>query len=180
MIQVIEAPRLTLHPFSAGDADEAYRCITPSLTRYMGWEPAANPDEFAKIWQTWIRNFTDSTELVFTIREKRNSRFLGLVGVHELQTSTPELGIWIREDRHGNGFGREAVACLYVWASANFDRLSYVYPVAEDNHPSRRIAESLGGVVTDTRTSPKYRAVLYSIPRHEPGVLLETLIQSNP
>lgn len=179
MTHVIEAPRLKLHLFSAHDADEAYRCITPSLTRYMGWEPAANPDEFAKIRQSWMRNFADPTELVFTIREKKSGLFLGLTGLHDLQTSTPELGIWIREDRHGNGFGREAVACLYAWASANFDCLSFVYPVAEDNHPSRRIAESLGGIVTDTRTTPKYRSVLYSIRRHEPGVLLDTLVQTD-
>jgi RimJ/RimL family protein N-acetyltransferase len=170
MINVIEAPRLLLQPFSPADADEAYRCITPSLTRYMAWEPPANPDEFAKIWQAWIQSCADKTELVFTVREKQNGHFLGLVGLHHLQTSAPELGIWIREDRHGNRFGQEAMACLYVWASANFHHSSFIYPVAEANHPSRRIAESLGGVVTDSRATPKYRSVLYCIRRHDPGL----------
>ncbi len=180
MIDVLLAPRLTLHLFSASDADEAYSCITPSLTRYMRWEPAANPDEFAKIWQTWIQNFADKKELVFTIREKKTNLFLGLVGLHDLRTSTPELGIWIREDCHSKGFGREAVTCLYAWASATFDYSRFVYPVAEDNHPSRRIAESLGGVVADIRSTPKYRSVLYYIPRHDSGMPLEILHSPNP
>jgi RimJ/RimL family protein N-acetyltransferase len=180
MNDVLRSPRLLLQPFSSADADEAYQCITPSLTRYMAWEPPASPEEFAKIWQAWIQSYTETTELIFTVREKRNSHFLGLAGLHHLQTSAPELGIWIREDRHGNGFGREAVACLYVWASANFDRSSFIYPVAEDNHPSRRIAESLGGVVTDNRATPKFRSVLYSIRRHDPAVRIDTFAQNNP
>ncbi|MDR5758759.1 GNAT family N-acetyltransferase [Caballeronia sp. LZ035] len=167
---MIESPRLLLTPFSPANADEAYQCITPSLTRYMAWEPPENQDEFAKVWQRWIHARTNETDLVFAVREKKGSRFLGIVGLHDLQTLVPELGIWIREDCHGNGFGREAMTCLYVWVSANYDHSSFSYPVAEQNHASRRIAESLGGVVTDTCATPKYRSVLYSIQRHDPEV----------
>lgn len=170
MINIIKAPRLHLQPFSPTDADEAYHCITPSLTRYMAWEPPACPDEFAKIWQTWMQSHANKTEMVFTVREKQNNHFLGLVGLHHLQTSTPELGIWIREDRHGKGFGREAVTYLYIWASANFNCSSFIYPVAEDNYPSRRIAESLGGVVKGNHATPKYRSILYCIQRHNSSV----------
>lgn len=168
MINVIESPRLLLQPFSPADADEAYQCITPSLMRYMVCEPPANPDVFAESWRAWIQSCADGTELIFTVRERPNNRFLGLVGLHRVQTSAPELGIWIREDCHGNGFGREAMACLYGWASMNFAHPNFIYPVAEDNHPSRRIAESLGGVITESRTTPKYRYVVYSIRRHDP------------
>ncbi len=31
--------RLTLKPFTVNDADETYNCITPTLTRYMAWDP---------------------------------------------------------------------------------------------------------------------------------------------
>ncbi|MDR5835821.1 GNAT family N-acetyltransferase [Caballeronia sp. LZ034LL] len=161
---------MLLQPFSLADADEAYQCITPSLTRYMAWEPPESPDEFAKVWEAWIHAYANETDLVFAVREKHDRRFLGIVGLHDLQTSVPELGIWIREDCHGNGFGQEAMTCLYVWASAKFDRSSFSYPVAEDNHASRRIAESLGGVVADRRQTPKYRSVLYCIRRHDPEV----------
>lgn len=178
MPNVIESPRLRLQPFSPADADEAYPCITPSLTRYMAFDPPANPDVFAEVWRAWIRSCAEGTEVIFTIREKPTNRFLGLVGLHRVQTSAPELGIWIREDCHGNGFGQEAIARLYVWASAIFAHANFIYPVAEDNHPSRRIAESLGGEIVDSRAMPKYRYVVYSIRRHDPDVEIDVLSQS--
>ena len=72
------------------------------------------------------------------------------------------------------------MACLYLWTSTNFDRSSFIYPVAEDNHPSRRITESLGGVVTVNRVTPKYRSVLYCIRRHDSSVQIETFSPKNP
>jgi len=45
----IESKRLSLAPFSANDADAAYSCITPSLTRYMSWDPPADRDSFDRI-----------------------------------------------------------------------------------------------------------------------------------
>ncbi len=35
----LSTQRLTLKPFTANDADETYNCITPTLTRYMAWDP---------------------------------------------------------------------------------------------------------------------------------------------
>ncbi len=33
-----------------------------------------------------------------------------------MQTSNSELGIWIREDYHYHGYGREAVTAVAKWA----------------------------------------------------------------
>jgi hypothetical protein len=41
---------------------------------------------------------------------------------------------------------------------------SFTYPVAEQNYSSRRIAESLGGVIVDRRETTKYMSVIYQIP----------------
>jgi hypothetical protein len=38
-----------------------------------------------------------------------------------------------------------------------------IYATAIQNVPSRRIAESLGGEIIGTRTSPKYDSVVYKI-----------------
>jgi RimJ/RimL family protein N-acetyltransferase len=89
-----------------------------------------------------------------------------LTGLHRVRTESPELGIWIREDRHRNGFGREAVTLVADWATRTIGCASFTYPVAEENRPSRRIAESLGGVIVESRVTPKYKSVVYRIPRH--------------
>ncbi|MEQ5842003.1 GNAT family N-acetyltransferase [Paraburkholderia acidicola] len=160
----IESLRLSIRPFSAADADPAFQCITPSLTRFMAWDPPANREEFDRVWQAWLQSIDEGTEVVFAIRHRDDGGFLGLVGLHCLRDVSPELGVWIREDRHKEAFGREAVTLVAQWASRTLRTASFVYPVAEDNYPSRRIAESIGGVVVESRETPKYKSVVYAIP----------------
>jgi len=62
------------------------------------------------------------------------------------------------------GFGCEAVQAIVQWASQRLVAKTFIYPVATDNHASRRIAEALGGIIFETRTSAKYDSVVYQIP----------------
>lgn len=162
---LIESPRLLIKPFSANDADATFSCITPSLTRHMAWEPPASRHEFDGIWRSWIPSIEDGSDYTFTVRQRADGSFLGLAGLHHVRAESPELGIWIREDRHGHGFGREAVTLIAHWATRTIGCESLAYPVAEENSPSRRIAESLGGVVVESRVTPKYTCVVYRIHR---------------
>lgn len=159
----ISTHRLNLKPFTANDADETYSCITPTLTRYLAWYPQPK-HEFDQTWSKWLKNFAVGTEIIFVIREASSQVFIGLVGLHRMQTSNPELGIWIREDYHHHGYGREAVTAVAKWAIDFVKPELFVYPVAEENHPSRKIAESLGGKVVSKFTGPKYEVVIYEIP----------------
>jgi RimJ/RimL family protein N-acetyltransferase len=161
----IESTRLLIKPFSANDADATFSCITPSLTRCMAWEPPASRHDFDGVWRSWIPSINDGSDYVFAIRQRADGSFLGLTGLHRVRTESPELGIWIREDRHRNGFGREAVTLVAHWATRTIGCASFTYPVAEQNRASRRIAESLGGVIVDSRATPKYISVVYRIPR---------------
>ncbi|MFM0179451.1 GNAT family N-acetyltransferase [Paraburkholderia aspalathi] len=160
----IESTRLLIKPFSANDADATFSCITTWLTRYMAWEPPASRHDFDGVWRSWISSIDDGSDYVFAIRQRADGSFLGLAGLHRVRTGSPELGIWIREDRHRNGFGREAVTLIAQWATRTTGCASFTYPVAEENRPSRRIAESLGGVIVESRMTPKYKSVVYRIP----------------
>jgi RimJ/RimL family protein N-acetyltransferase len=161
----IESNRLSIKPFSASDADATFPCITPSLTRFMSWEPPANRDDFDRVWRSWLPAIDDGSDFVFAIRQLDDGSFLGLAGLHHVRNESPELGIWIREDHHRKGFGREAVGLIAQWATRAIGAESFTYPVAEENHPSRRIAESLGGVIIERRVTPKYSSVIYRIPK---------------
>lgn len=117
---VITSGRLALRPFSGADADEAFACITPTLTRYLSFEPAATPADFEAVWRGWLADIATGTHFNFTLRERAGGAFLGLLGLHNARTAEPELGLWIREDAHGRGYGREAVRALAEWASGHF------------------------------------------------------------
>lgn len=160
----IRSARLVLSPFRGDDADEVFPCITPTLARFMEWEPAPSPAAFAAVWREWLPAMERGSDLIFTIRRAEDGLFVGLGGLHHTDTPAPEPGIWIREDCHGHGYGMEAVTAMVEWALAHLSPLHLIYPVAEQNWPSRRIAEALGGVVVGRSSSPKYERVIYRIP----------------
>jgi RimJ/RimL family protein N-acetyltransferase len=162
---VIESARLNLRTFTPRDADEVFACITPAITRFMSWEPPASPAAFAKIWRSWLSSIRDETEHYFVVRFAPGDRCLGIVALHALKTDNPELGIWLRVDSHGRGFGGEAIRAVAAWASEELQPSCFEYPAAEESIASRRIAESLGGSIAEYRSNPKYNSVVYRIPR---------------
>jgi RimJ/RimL family protein N-acetyltransferase len=86
--------------------------------------------------------------LHMVIVHKNTQEFLGGCGISNLTSTTPELGIWIKKAAHGNAYGREAVHGLKQWADTHLVYEYLIYPVDRKNIPSRKIAESLGGVIT--------------------------------
>ena len=121
-----------------------------------------------KCRRKWLTSIADGVDFTFAIREHVSKQFFGIVGLHCVSTARPELGIWIREERHGQAYGREAVTAVATWGTRTFRPRGYLYPVAEANQASQRIAESLGGVVIDERQTPKFRALVYWIPGANP------------
>ncbi|RWF48361.1 MAG: N-acetyltransferase [Mesorhizobium sp.] len=160
----IKSERLRLKLFTSDDAAEVFAAITPAITRFMQWEPPRSPAAFAEVWRSWLAPILNGSDLHFVARSLADGRCLGLVGLHAAKTGCPEIGIWIREDVHGNGIGREAVAAVAAWASEEFNPDCFEYPVAEENVASRRIAEGLGGSIVETRSNSKYISVVYRIP----------------
>lgn len=129
----------------------------------MDWEPPSL-QAFEARWRAWLPGSGDQSDLNFVAREQKSGRFLGRLGLHAAGSLTPELGIWLRTDVHGMGLGYELVAGLVRWASHRTLVKHFEYPVAEQNLPSRRIAEALGGQIGEQRVKSKYTAVVYHIP----------------
>lgn len=160
----IRSERLWLRPFAASDVEEAFVAITPTLTRFMAFDPLPSRAAFEVVWRRWLQEIEDGSDLTLVIRHLENGRFIGLAGVHRARSSEPELGIWVREPDQGHHFGREAVRAVVAWGATELGVHAFHYPVAEDNHASRRIAETLSGEVIGHEATPKYRYVIYRIP----------------
>jgi RimJ/RimL family protein N-acetyltransferase len=170
----LSSQRLFLKPFTCDDADEAFEAATPTLTRFMGWEPAPSREAFAAIWQSWFAKMYGGTDAYFVVRMKPALEFLGMAGLHNATAAEPETGIWIRESHHGYGYGREAIAAVIAFAGRDLGKRAVLYPVVEQNGPSRRLAESLGGSIVGTRVLRKaggveYSEVVYRIPAPASG-----------
>jgi [ribosomal protein S5]-alanine N-acetyltransferase len=86
-------------------------------------------------------------ELQVVILVRATGEFIGHGGIHHVDSTTPELGIWIKKGAHGHRYGREAVTALSAWALGHLTFQYLKYPVDRRNIASRRIPESLGGRV---------------------------------
>ncbi len=94
-----------------------------------------------------IQQRQDRTDLVLTILHRENNEFLGNCGIHDINTYTPQLGIWLKKSARGNGFGKEAIHSLKHWADLNLNYQYILYPVDIKNIPSRKIPESFGSKI---------------------------------
>ena len=165
----LSSQRLLLKSFTGDDAREAFLAATPTIARFMSWEPAPSLEAFERIWQSWIPRMRAGTDVSLAVRHKPSLEFLGTAGLHNTDAIEPEVGIWIKESRHGYGYGREAVAMILAFAANDLGKQAVMYPVVEQNGPSRRLAESLGGRIVGTRLlrkagSVEHPEVVYRIP----------------
>ena len=159
---VILSQRLQLSQFQMTDAQEVFGCITPGITKFMPWEPPS--------WREYVTRCEERIQVPepnkfhFVIRMLNSGECLGMASLEDADSVSPEVGLWLKESAHGQGFGREVVASLVAWGHASLGKESFTYPVAVKNVASRRIAENLDGAIIGNRTSPKYDLVVYRIP----------------
>ncbi len=162
---VIQSPRLQLSQFQMTDAQEVFGCITPAIARFMPWEPPSRIEYVTRCEKR--AQAPEPNNFSFVIRRRNNNECLGMASFEGADSVSPEVGLWLKESAHRHGFGREVVAALVEWGHTTLGKESFIYPVAVQNVPSRRIAESLHGEIIGNRTNPKYDSVVYRIPFYE-------------
>lgn len=133
-----------LSPIQESDATEVYKHFTQDVIKYM--YPAVN--ESLEVTQNVIRNMINrrknNTDYIYTIRDNQSNQFIGVVGLHQLQTQSPELGIWMKKEAQHQGIGTQALSLLIELAkSMNYKTL--VYPVDHRNIASTSLVKKLGG-----------------------------------
>ena len=145
----IESERLKLIPTSEEYAQEIFKEFSDDLTVFMYPKPAKKIGETLSFINLSRKSMQKGEQLQVVILNKLTNEFIGHGGISKLNTDTPELGIWIKKSVHGHKFGREAVKALKEWIDKNKSYKYIIYPVDKRNIPSRKIAESLGGVIED-------------------------------
>ncbi len=144
---VIESERLMLAPITREFAEQIFREFTENITTYMYPKSPSKIKETYEFIDKAIKNMEENKELQMVVLDKSTKEFLGCVGLHSINTKTPELGIWIKKGAHGKKYGREAVATIADWAKNNLTFKYLKYPVDKNNITSRKIPEFLGGVI---------------------------------
>lgn len=165
MIIIIKSQRLQLSQFQMMDAQDVFPCITPTITKFMPWEPPSW-GEYVSRCEKRVQS-PEPNKFSFVIRRLDNKECLGMASFENAESDSPEIGLWLKESAHGQGFGREVVAALVRWGHTTLVKENFIYPVAVQNIASRRIAEHLHGEIIGNRKNSKYDSVIYRIPFRE-------------
>lgn len=143
----IKTERLVLMPVSLDYKEIIFKEFDKDITLYMHPAPNENISGVENFVHSSRWGMAEGKELVCAVLKKDTQEFVGIVGLHRVDTSAPELGGWIKKSAHGHKYGREAFQALKKWAEDNVDYEYLHYPVAAANVASRKIPESMGGVV---------------------------------
>ncbi len=141
----IETENLLLVPVSMDYVEEMFKEFTDEITKYMYPPTPKEIKETASFVTFAINKFLEGRDITVVILNKDTKEYIGNAGLHYMNTKTPEFGIWMKKGVHGHGYGKETITALKEWADKNLDYEYIKYPVAEENIPSRKIPESLGG-----------------------------------
>lgn len=144
---IITTERLQLVPVSKKYAEKIFREFTLEVTTYMFPKPAETINDTLAFITMAQEQLHKGESFNVSILQQDTQELLGGGGINNINTAIPELGIWIKKSAHGHTYGREAVTGLKNWAEKNLSYDYLIYPVDKRNIPSRKIAESLGGVI---------------------------------
>ena len=124
-----------------------FRELTLEVSKYLSFDPTGKIEDtyaYIKNSQADIKNGTNFPVVVIN---KITKEFIGCSGIHKISSGSPELGIWIKKSAHGQGYGKEIIGGLVHWAEENLEYEYIYYPVARANIASKKVAESVGGIL---------------------------------
>lgn len=142
---VIETKRLKLVPINENHIAKVYQHFTISVSRYMYPQPTGHVEDAENFVRTSMEGLKEGTNLQLVIIDKVTNKFIGCIGLHNIGSTDPELGVWVRNSRQSYGYGLEAIRGLISWARENVEYEYMRYPVDRHNRSSRRIPLSVGG-----------------------------------
>lgn len=145
----LETENLFLKAISLDYKDNIFREFTPEITTYMLSKSPDHISETVEFIKTGMEKNKEGQDFYAVVLNKENGEFLGGTGIHNIDSKTPMLGIWIKKSAQGKGYGKEAIRELKKWADKNLAYDYILYQADKSNAASKRIPESLGGIMSD-------------------------------
>ena len=145
---VLETPRLLLRPFRAGDGAAMYRnwCSDSEVTRFLTWQPHANPEQSEKLARLWEEESRKPAFYQWAVVLKTLGEPIGSLSVVRMQEEirAAELGYCIGRAWWGQGLMPEAVraVCAYLIEQAGMNRVSACHDA--ENLKSGRVMQKAG------------------------------------
>lgn len=146
----IVTPRLLLQPVSRRYERDIFKAYTGEVAEYMISRAPQCLEETILFVELSITELSLGNALQLVVLDRKTELFLGFAGIFQTRVCFPEMGLWLKKEAQGRGYGFEIVSALLRWAAKNLPVEALLYPVDVRNIPSRRIPEKLGAPVGKT------------------------------
>lgn len=142
--------RILIRPFREDDIDVVYEAVRESINEVAPWlawcHPNYSKDETAAFILSRAEAWKDEAEYSFAVTEAATGRFLGGVGLNQINRlhRIANLGYWVRTGSTKQGVASAATRLIagFGFNRAGLHRLEII--VAVGNHASLRAAEKAG------------------------------------
>jgi RimJ/RimL family protein N-acetyltransferase len=114
----IETERTLIKPISYDFTEEISREYIPKSNECI--------EKSRQMIKESLNGIKNGSNLQMVIVNKDTNEFIGLIGLHEINTMEPFIEIWIKKASRKMGYGLEAQNGLLEWADMNIE-FNYIY-----------------------------------------------------
>jgi RimJ/RimL family protein N-acetyltransferase len=143
--------RFSIRPYLAGDVDAVFEAASESIAHVSPWMSWLTPTYARADAECWVNKAVSEWSVhsyEHLIIDDTDGSIVGSCGLNHLDRVNRycNLGYWVRSSRLQQGAARTATLLLrdFGFTIAGMNRLEIV--VATGNVPSRKVAESVGGI----------------------------------
>lgn len=136
----LKTDRLVIQPYSTSYLEDYYKEFTDEITKYQYPDRFPDMETANQVVSGFVADMErgDMLELVILAQD---GEFLGSLEVFGLQEKTPEIGLWLKKNAQGAGYGYEALKAVIEYLNETKKYPYYIYEVDVRNTPSIRLAE---------------------------------------
>ncbi len=164
---LFETRRLKVIKASFDYVEDYYREFTNEICRYQ-YPDAFSSLEDAKELLGYFKKEMNQGKMLELMLLDKDEKFVGSMEAFGLKEDDIEVGLWIRKDSHGAGYGYEALCGLIDFLNRHYPRPFYIYEADERNTASVHLVNKLKnekGDVNDvtTESGKKLRLTVFRI-----------------
>lgn len=168
----IETDRLLLLPTIQNHAQDVFDNLDEE-TKYMTILKTNKIEDTITWIETVLEKRKNQEELQMTFFDKSSKEFIWNIWLHGIKTTTPELGIWIKQSAYGNKFGQEAIWALINRANKNLKFEYLLYNVDKDNIASRKAAEKFWWILD---VDSDWKEIISPVKTQDPNKVLSSVL----
>jgi RimJ/RimL family protein N-acetyltransferase len=147
-----EAQQFVLRSYQPGDGAHVSEAVNASYDHLKTFMPWATPQQSVEVSEQLCREFRGrwllAQDFTIGIWASDESRLLGGCGYHlregGLELRNAEVGMWVRADAAGRGFGTNVLRALLLWGFSEWPWLRLSWRCSDQNVASQRVAEKAG------------------------------------